>query len=132
MLLISFSLVVSTVISITCVFNEPVYKVLTLWKKQIYYEQLVPSFCFASLVFNAMVFVFNELKQSHILSGKNEVIALHKIIQNIWSDYNSLHSTWNQVDVNIVAKICVWGVDSTLKLRSKVIVANNNLNMADF
>ena len=132
MLLISFSLVVSTVISITCVFNEPVYKVLTLWKKQIYYEQLVPSFCFASLVFNAMVFVFNELKQSHILSGKNEVIALHKIIQNIWSDHNSLHSTWNQVDVSIVAKICVGGVDSTLKLRNKVIVANNNLNMADF
>ena len=30
-----------------------------------------------------MVFVFNGLKESHILSGKNEVIALHKIIQNI-------------------------------------------------
>ena len=129
MLLISFSLVVSTVILFTCVFNEPVYKVLALWKKKIYYEQLVPSFCFASLIFNAMVFVFNGLKESHILSGKNEVIALHKIIQNIWSDYNSLHSTWNQVDVNIVAKICICGVDSTLKLRSKVIVANENLNM---
>ena len=32
----------------------------------------------------------------------------------------------------MLLKICVWGVDSTLKLKSKITVANNNLNFADF
>ena len=32
----------------------------------------------------------------------------------------------------MVLKICVCGVDSTLKLKSKITVANNNLNFADF
>ena len=32
----------------------------------------------------------------------------------------------------MLLKICVCGVESTLKLKSKITVANNNLNFADF
>ena len=39
---------------------------------------------------------------------------------------------WNQVDANMLLKICVCGVDSTLKLKSKITVANKNLSFADF
>ena len=39
---------------------------------------------------------------------------------------------WNQVDANMLLKICVCGVDSTLKLKSKITVVNKNLSFADF
>ena len=38
---------------------------------------------------------------------------------------------WNQDYVNILVKICLCDVDSTLKLKSKIVVSNNDLSIAE-
>ena len=38
---------------------------------------------------------------------------------------------WNQDYVNILVKIWVCDVDSTLKLKSKIVVSNNDLSIAE-
>ena len=69
MLLILFSVTVSTVVLFACAFNEPIYDVLAPWKKK-NYERFVLSFCFVSFVLGVIVFAYNILKQSPILVGK--------------------------------------------------------------
>ena len=38
---------------------------------------------------------------------------------------------WNQDYVNILVKICVCDVDSVLKLKTKFVVSNNDLSIAE-
>ena len=54
-----------------------------------------------------------------------------KIAGNIWSDCIFFHYTWNQVDVSMLAKNSVLGVDSTLNLKSEITVANNDSSIRD-
>ena len=89
MSLIFFSLAVSIIVLCTCVFNELVYAVLPLQNKK-KYERLVPSFCFILFVLNVIVFVYNRLKQSLILYGKNKSLYCTEIVRNTWSDCNSI------------------------------------------
>ena len=70
---IFFSLAVSTVVLFTCVFSKPVYDILVHSKK----KKLWTTCTFASFVLNVIVFLSNGLKQSFILFGKNQVIALY-------------------------------------------------------
>ena len=71
---IFFSLAVSTVVLFTCVFSKPVYDILVHSKK----KKLWTTCTFASFVLNVIVFLSNGLKQSFILFGKNQVIALYR------------------------------------------------------
>ena len=73
MIVIFFSLAVSTVVLFTCVFSKPVYDILVHSKK----KKLWTTCTFASFVLNVIVFLSNGLKQSFILFGKNQVIALY-------------------------------------------------------
>ena len=66
---IFFSLAVSTVVLFTCVFSKPV--MVHSKKKKLW------TCTFASFVLNVIVFLYNGLKQSFILFGKNQVIALY-------------------------------------------------------
>ena len=70
---IFFSLAVSTAVLFTCVFSKPVYDILVHSKK----KKLWTTCTFASFVLNVIVFLSNGLKQSFILFGKNQVIALY-------------------------------------------------------
>ena len=54
-----------------------------------------------------------------------------EIVRNIWNDCIFFHYTWNQVDISMLAKNCVLGVDSTLNLKSKITVANNDSSTRD-
>ena len=87
------------------------------FKEEKNYEQLVLAFVltFVSVVLNVIVFVYNGSKQSLIFFLK-KIRSLHctEIARNTWGDFNSFHYTWNQVDLNILVKTCVCGVDSTL------------------
>ena len=74
MIVIFFSLAVSTVVLFTCVFSKPVYDILVHSKK----KKLWTTCTFASFVLNVIVFLSNGLKQSFILFGKNQVIALYR------------------------------------------------------
>ena len=71
---IFFSLAVSTVVLFTCVFSKPFYEILAHSKK----KKLWTTCTFASFVLNVIVFLSNGLKQSFILFGKNQVIALYR------------------------------------------------------
>ena len=73
MIVVIFSLAVSTVVLFTCVFSKPVYDILVHSKKKKLWT------CnFASFVLNVIVFLSNGLKQSFILFGKNQLIALYR------------------------------------------------------
>ena len=54
-----------------------------------------------------------------------------EIVRNTWSHCNFFDKMWNQDYVNILVKICVCDVNSTLKLKSKIVVSNNDLSIAE-
>ena len=54
-----------------------------------------------------------------------------EIVGNIWSDCNFFHKTWNQAYVNMLDKIFVCDVDSTLKLKSKIAISNNDFSIVE-
>ena len=64
MIVVLFSLAVSTFALFTCVFTQPVYEVLPPWKKKKHYERPVLSFCFISFLLNVIVFVYNGLNKT--------------------------------------------------------------------
>ena len=81
MLLIFFSLTVSTVVLFAGACNKPVYDVLAPWKKKDY-EQLF--FCFVLLVLSVIVFACNRLRQSPILLGKMKSYVKHPNFHSLW------------------------------------------------
>ena len=70
---ILFSLAVFTVVLFSCVFSKPVYDILVHSKK----KKLWTTCTFASFVLNVIAFLSNGLKQSFMLFGRNQVIALY-------------------------------------------------------
>ena len=83
MLLIFFNLAVCTVFLLICVFNKSVYDAFAPWKMK-NDERLVLSFHFVSFVLNVIAFVYNGLKQSHILQTMpNHLLQIYFFHRNL-------------------------------------------------
>ena len=93
MLLILFNLAVSTVFCLLA-FSTNMFMThsrLERWKND---ERLVLSFHFVSFVLNVIVFVYNGLKQSHILNGLLQIYFFHRNLIYVYLKNSILGCMW--------------------------------------